>query len=41
MGGAIPEIPIPAEALQDIKDAYNRLVDALAAAGLPNPPKWN
>lgn len=34
------EIPIPEDVLQEIKDAYNRLVDALEAAGLPGPPRW-
>jgi hypothetical protein len=33
-------IPIPEDALQAIMDAYNGLVDAIEAAGLPGPPKW-
>ncbi|HEV3472475.1 MAG TPA: hypothetical protein VG408_04620 [Actinomycetota bacterium] len=33
-------IPIPEGALQEIMDAYNALVDAIEAAGLPGPPKW-
>ncbi len=36
----MPDIPIPEEALQEIMDAYNRLIDALDRAGLPGPPKW-
>lgn len=41
MGADIPVPEIPADKLQDIKDAYNRLIEAVEKAGLPGPPKWN
>jgi methionine synthase II (cobalamin-independent) len=36
-----PDAPIiPNDLLEDIKSAYNDLVRALEAAGLPRPPSW-
>lgn len=39
-GGSRAAIDLPTDALEAIKDAYNNLVDAIEAAGLPGPPKW-
>ncbi|HEX2295352.1 MAG TPA: hypothetical protein VHN37_08600 [Actinomycetota bacterium] len=41
---SIPDAPevstIPDHLLDDIKGAFNDLVNALEAAGLPRPPSW-
>ena len=40
MAGAPSVSDIPEELLDDIKSAYNALLKALEAAGLPRPPSW-
>ena len=39
--GEAPKMPdISDDLLDDIKSAYNALLTALDAAGLPRPPSW-
>ncbi len=38
--GSQGTVELPTDALEAIKDAYNNLVDAIEAAGLPGPPHW-
>lgn len=41
MAGDRPDVPaVPEDLLNDIKSAYNALIQALEAANLPRPPSW-
>ena len=40
MEKSAPKVTVPEDLLDAIKSAFNDLVSALEAAGLPRPPSW-